>query len=818
MKLMDGVQGKKGVTLNGQLVDLLSILDEPISDAEKDQKIERYIALLKNLDARMKEASAKGPMARYDFAISIATQTIPGIDDETKLKLKTVIMNSVRDLSVCDRELMEERLKASGLDPALYSGLIRHLGKINFTAKAGILTLTPQKVRQYYDHLFNPENRYDRVTIDNAGKYSGFVGVDGKTFTPDNLDKIVAFCQRHNMEAKINALVFYADYPKLYDAYLSSRVQRGEITEEQKAQLIKKSLMDYANEISTRYNGKVQAVDMFNELVYDNAMLEEREYFQEDPTYHVRTKGWQKYLGLEDLCEMALLVRNNMPEVTFTYNDMHWVDPKKRPEIIRVIKEIQKIEERYRKEGKLFPGDKGLIDTVGVEAHLFTTDNLDEIERIFDDISRETGLPQEITELDVARTGEDPLSYSEKRKQGLILEKLHKIAQRPDVVGVTTWSQNDDLSFMNVKCGKKVYASLLDSDFSEKEISVSRDIEPQSYNFHTHTALCGHADGQIEQYVEKGIESGFEVLGFSDHSPSPTGKNDPHSRMSMEQFKTVYIPQLQALREQYKDQIDIKIGLEEEYYGDDAEQNPNIQQYRELTTPHLDYLILGQHFALARDELGVTIQPFRNSDHKSARYPLDYAYTVVEAIRSGKYAYVAHPDIFMQNRDTIMQEEREIYDENVRIATEMICEEAAKCGIPLEVNLGAIEAVKHGVKRKMEDGTYPYPVPYFWQVAQAKGCKAVMGFDSHSPSQLLDRKLEIEVKEYLKNYGIDIEFIERYMPRGIGSEGQMKISKEELREGLEGVLTDSRAVDETSREMNSQMARDEQTQTKDKND
>ena len=106
MKLMDGIQGKKGVTLNVQLVDLLSILDEPISDAEKDQKIERYIALLKNLDARMKEASAKGPMARYDFAISVATQTIPGIDDETKLKLKTVIMNSVRDLSVCDRELM----------------------------------------------------------------------------------------------------------------------------------------------------------------------------------------------------------------------------------------------------------------------------------------------------------------------------------------------------------------------------------------------------------------------------------------------------------------------------------------------------------------------------------------------------------------------------------------------------------------------------------------------------------------------------------------------------------------------------------------
>lgn len=71
MKIMDGIRGKRGVTLNIQLVELLSILDEPISDAEKDAKIQRYIDSLRTIDSRFREAKEKGPMARFDFAIGI---------------------------------------------------------------------------------------------------------------------------------------------------------------------------------------------------------------------------------------------------------------------------------------------------------------------------------------------------------------------------------------------------------------------------------------------------------------------------------------------------------------------------------------------------------------------------------------------------------------------------------------------------------------------------------------------------------------------------------------------------------------------------
>ena len=82
---------------------------------------------------------------------------------------------------------------------------------------------------------------------------------------------------------------------------------------------------------------------------------------------------------------MALAARKAMPNVTFTYNDMNWVNPDKRKEIIKIVQEIQKIEARYRAEGKL--GEKEtLIDTIGIEAHLTTDVDLDEIDRTFDEI------------------------------------------------------------------------------------------------------------------------------------------------------------------------------------------------------------------------------------------------------------------------------------------------------------------------------------------------------------------------------------------------------------------------------------------------
>ena len=38
-------------------------------------------------------------------------------------------------------------------------------------------------------------------------------------------------------------------------------------------------------------------------------------------------------------------------------------------------------------------------------------------------------------------------------------------------------------------------------------------------NYPPHTGRCNHAYGVEKQYIEKAIEAGLQILGFSDHTP-----------------------------------------------------------------------------------------------------------------------------------------------------------------------------------------------------------------------------------------------------------------------------------------------------------
>ncbi len=238
--------------------------------------------------------------------------------------------------------------------------------------------------------------------------------------------------------------------------------------------------------------------------------------------------------------------------------------------------------------------------------------------------------------------------------------------------------------------------------------------------------------------------------------------------MNIEQFHNDYIPALVALREKYKEQINIKIGLECEYYGEQLEQHPQLVQFRNDTEGKLDYMILGQHFALKRDENGKIKVPPEMSSKSSSQYPLDYAATVLEAIKSGKFAYIAHPDIFLEGRDNVKEEERALYMENAKKATRMICEAAARYGIPLEVNLGSISAIEAGVKHCMQDGSYAYPVPDFWKVAQECGCKVLIGIDAHAPEALREKKNELIARKLLIDNGVDLKYLDFFDPTNRG--------------------------------------------------
>ena len=75
-------------------------------------------------------------------------------------------------------------------------------------------------------------------------------------------------------------------------------------------------------------------------------------------------------------------------------------------------------------------------------------------------------------------------------------------------------------------------------------------------NYHTHTRRCKHASGEDREYVEKAIESGLQILGFSDHCPWVfTDGFVSGMRLPVEEVDG-YFYSLESLKKEYAKDID----------------------------------------------------------------------------------------------------------------------------------------------------------------------------------------------------------------------------------------------------------------------
>jgi len=103
-------------------------------------------------------------------------------------------------------------------------------------------------------------------------------------------------------------------------------------------------------------------------------------------------------------------------------------------------------------------------------------------------------------------------------------------------------------------------------------------------DMHNHTVRCNHAEGTIEEYIERAIELGVNIYGFSEHAPMDF---DPKYRISFEEME-VYESEILAAKAKYQEQIDIRLGYEVDYL-------PNHMDERVLHAK-VDYLIGSVHF------------------------------------------------------------------------------------------------------------------------------------------------------------------------------------------------------------------------------
>ena len=231
------------------------------------------------------------------------------------------------------------------------------------------------------------------------------------------------------------------------------------------------------------------------------------------------------------------------------------------------------------------------------------------------------------------------------------------------------------------------------------------------YNYHTHTARCGHAIGTDEEYVKQAIQAGFKVLGFSDHAPYRNIPR-PFARMKWDDLED-YLNSIHELKVRYKDQIEIHIGLETEFY-------PAFLHEKQELRGKVEYLLLGQHF----NDPVETVSYF---GHNTDEQILEYAETIAKGLDTGLYTYLCHPDVFMSKQPS--------FTEACRKASHIICAKCEETNTPLELN---VRGILKGKQNYAEGQMYGYPNRLFWEIAAQYDVKVVPGIDAHAPKDLMD--------------------------------------------------------------------------------
>ena len=243
-------------------------------------------------------------------------------------------------------------------------------------------------------------------------------------------------------------------------------------------------------------------------------------------------------------------------------------------------------------------------------------------------------------------------------------------------------------------------------------------------NYHTHSKHCGHASGEAEDYVLRAIERGLDTIGFSCHVPYPFNNGYVSGfRIQLEDHEK-YVSDILACREKYGEKIKILLGYEAEYYPKHFDD-----MLSEIRKYPVDYIILGQHES-DNEYDGVS----NHSPADTREIVKKYADTLIRAMDTGFFTYIAHPDLLTYNGD-----------ENVYLAEmERVCRKSIETDTPLEVNLLGLSEGR------------PYPKNCFFDLVGKMGCPVIIGCDAHSPDRVAHPHELEAAEEFVKRHGLNV--------------------------------------------------------------
>ncbi len=225
-------------------------------------------------------------------------------------------------------------------------------------------------------------------------------------------------------------------------------------------------------------------------------------------------------------------------------------------------------------------------------------------------------------------------------------------------------------------------------------------------DYHLHTKLCKHAEGEMEEYVETAIENGITEICFSDHIPLPSGFDMEH-RMSPGDMEG-YIEKITILKRRYRE-ITILLGIEADYIE-------GYEEYLEgfFSTYPLDLVIMSIHF-IRKWPPGQWVFDFEYTKKTIRQKYKDYLNVMTKGIRTGLFDIVGHLDLIKRHRLPLLSTNQ--------IEVKQVLDAVSQQNMSIEVNLS-------GLWKPIND---LYPSLDILEMVVAKGIPIVMSSDAHSP-------------------------------------------------------------------------------------
>lgn len=236
------------------------------------------------------------------------------------------------------------------------------------------------------------------------------------------------------------------------------------------------------------------------------------------------------------------------------------------------------------------------------------------------------------------------------------------------------------------------------------------------FDLHTHHSRCGHARGQIRDYVEAALRGGLQVIGISDHSPyfgEKTDQAQPRIAMAISEFSR-YVEEVLALKEEYRGRIEVLLGVESDFFPEHS------ATYRAVYDKYpFDYIIGSVH-----QSGGVSIfnkKRFKGlSKEEKIREKEQYYELIAQSAKSGMFQILGHIDAMKGFYPAFSDIRTEAVEKTLKIIGE--------AGMAIEVNTSG----------KTKDVGGWYPSDDILEMALRYGVSVTFGSDAHDPERVGD--------------------------------------------------------------------------------